>query len=175
VLHAIFESTTTPAIRAASARAIGKLGGDSDLDILEKHVGAGDSFQSAAIDGLGECRRTESANDLADLLTATTDEKTAKLIAKAAGTLGSSWAWKSLGPSAEKTGLAVREILAKALVPAFVRFTGDSRTAMSKSILMLDHPSLPDIISNERPSADTSTRRELDALSQMVASHLQHQ
>jgi hypothetical protein len=175
VLHAIFEASSANAgLKAAAARAIGKLGGDTDLALLEKHQTAGDAAQLAAIEGLAECRRIEAANDLAALFVSTTDEGTAKALAKAAGVLGSSWAWKTLGASAEKTGLEVRETLAKALVPQYARWHDTVRLSIGKAVLMLDHPVLPDLITAQRATADTATQKDLDALGEIVASHLNH-
>ncbi len=175
VLSAVFVSPdVSSAVRVAAGHALGRLGGDDDLALLEKLEAAGDAFQLAAIGGLGECRRTEAAKDIASLIDTTQDDATAKALAKAAGGLGSSWAWKTLGASAEKTGLEVRETLAKSLVPAFARWHDETRTGMSKAILMLDHPALPDLISKERAKADSDTQRDLDALADMVNAHLRH-
>jgi hypothetical protein len=48
------------------------------------------------------------------------------------------------------------------------------RSRIGKAVLMLDHPVLPDLITAQRAMADSATQKDLDALGEIVASHLNH-
>jgi HEAT repeat protein len=163
VLHTIFDGSSNPKVLAAAAHALGRLGGDAELDALIQASQPSDGRRIAAIEGLGECKRIESAKHLASLL-ASADEASAEAIAGALGTVGSSWAWKAMGPSAAATGLKVRELAARALLPAFVRYRGDLRATMRKGLLMVEHPVTVDLISKARSGADADTASALDQL-----------
>lgn len=141
VVGAIFESSAIrPSVRLAAARAAGRLGGDAELTLLTAHAKSGDPLELAAIHGLGEMMRLEAAKHVAQILSTTKDDAVAQAAATALGTLGSSWAWKSLGPKAEATGLAVRKVCADALLPRVGRATGKLRVALDESVMMVDHP-----------------------------------
>lgn len=166
VLLAIFEAgATRPAVLSATARAMGRLGGDAELASLTSHTGLSDKLRAHAIEGLGHMRRVESAKHLATLLASPRDDADAEAIATALGTLGSSWAWKTLGPQAAAAGLAARAICAKALVPAFARTTGASaRTAMHDAILLVDHPTTVELLKTARSSKNPEAAKAIDAL-----------
>lgn len=165
VLRAVFEgsSKSAPVARAA-AQAMGRLCGDAELALLQKRAGAGDSLRLAAIAGLAECRRVESAKQLASLFAANPDAASAEAITAALGSVGSSWAWRAMGPASEATGRAVREIAAKALVSAFARSKGDIREPIRKALLMTEHAGTSELITQARVSADAETAAALDAL-----------
>jgi hypothetical protein len=168
VLAAIF-ATGKPHLVGAAGRGLGKLCGDAELSVLVAHAADRGVTREAAIEGLGECRRIEAARELASLLDAAKTDADAASVAKALGTLGSSWAWATLGAGAEKEGLAVREVVARALVPAFVARTGATRSRIGKSIAMVDHPDLPALLGHARDQADEATRRDLDVLVDVLA------
>lgn len=150
VLHAAFEAKgQSPAVLLAAGRALGKLGGDAELGLLKKHAVKGDPLLLAAIAGLGEMRRKESAQHLASLLSANVQTDA---VAEAMGQLGSSWAWRTLGPKAAATGLEVRKICAQALAPSY-RKNPKSRTALGEALLMVDHPSTVALLESEKASA----------------------
>ena len=145
-------------VQLAAGRAVGRLAGDAELALLTKHAVKGDALLLAAIAGLGEMRRVESAQHLASLLSTTKDADVAKAAAEALGVLGSSWAWRALGPKAEATGLAVRKVCAEALVPKLTRSQGQARIAVGDAILMVDHPTTVDLLKSERATAGKSVQ-----------------
>lgn len=154
VLLAAFEASGQSAeITTAVGRALGRLGGDAELALLKKHAVKGDPLLLAAVGGLGELRKKESAEHLAQLLKSTKDATVAQHVADAMGTLGSSWAWRTLGPKAEATGLEVRKICAQALVGSFARLQGKARSAAGDAIMMVEHPASADLLRSERASA----------------------
>lgn len=150
VLLAAFEAPGhSSAVKLAAGRALGRLGGDAELALLKKHAVKGDALLLAAIAGLGELRRKESAAHLASLLAAGVETDA---VAEAMGQLGSSWAWRTLGPKAAPTGLEIRKVLAQALVPGY-RKSPKSRAALGEAILMVDHPSTVALLESERAVA----------------------
>jgi hypothetical protein len=163
VLQAIFDGSSDPKVVAAAARAMGRLGGDVQLAALIQATQASDGRRFAAIGGLGECKRLESAKHLASLLPGA-DDASADVIAGALGNVGASWAWKAMGPSAAATGLEVRGVVARALMPGFLRSRGELRTRMRKGLLMVEHPVTLDLIANARAGADADTTAALDQL-----------
>lgn len=151
VLLAAFQaSAQSPAVRSAAGRALGRLGGDAELALLTQHAVPGDPWLLPAIDGLGQMRRLPSAKHLTALLASTDDEQVAQAVADALGTLGSSWAWRALGPKAAATGLEVRKLCATALAPGYARSQGKARLAMGEAILMVDHPSTVELLREAR-------------------------
>lgn len=172
VLRAVFEgsSARSASVQRAAAQAVGRLCGDAELGTLLKRAATGNAMELAAIAGLGECRRVESAKHLAGLLAAASDDASLQAIVSALGSVSSSWAWKTRGPSAEAAGLEVRAIAAKALVASFVQHTGDLRDQIRRSLSLADHKGTPDLIARARSSADASTAAALDVLSRRVQS-----
>lgn len=159
VVGAIFEaSALRPGVRLAAARAAGRLGGDAELTLLTGHAKSGDPLELAAIHGLGEMMRLEAAKHVAQILGSTKDAKVAEAAATALGTLGSSWAWKSLGPKAQSAGLEVRKVCAGALTPRAVRGTGAQRVAASDALLMVEHPDTLDLLRAQRSVKGTDAR-----------------
>jgi hypothetical protein len=151
VVIAIFESSNIrDGVRLAAARAAGRLGGDAELKVLTSHAKSGDPLELAAIHGLGEMMRLESAKHVAQSLATTKDPAVAEAAATALGTLGSSWAWKSLGPKAEAKGLEVRKVCADALVPRFARSKGNLRLAAGQAVMIVDHPETVALLQNQR-------------------------
>jgi hypothetical protein len=164
VLHAAFEAPgVRPALRSATARALGRLGGDAELALLVKHAAKGDALELYAIEGLGQLRRVESAKHLAARLAGAKDAKVSQAIVTALGMLGSSWAWQAMGPNAASKGLEARKVCATALAPSYVRSHGSVRLATGEAILMVDHPDTVGLLQAARPSSG-ATARAVDAL-----------
>ena len=173
VLRAALEgSSKDPVVKRAAAEALGRLCGDADLALLIKHAAAGDALQVASIHGLGQCKRVESAQHLAATLDSATDDATAAAAAGALGLVGSSWAWKAMGPASEATGLAVREIAARALVKAFALRGGEVRARIGKSMLEVEHPILPELIEKARASAQPELQIAFETLQKQLARQL---
>ena len=170
VLHAVFESDGLRApVIGAAARALGRLGGDAELALLTKHTAAGDARRMAAIEGLGQLRRIEAAQYLADLLQGSNDDATAAAISDALGKLGSSWAWKALGAGAAARGLATREVCARALVGGLVRNQGAARTAARDGLVMVEHPSTGGMLQSARGTASPDAVRAIDEVGPRLA------
>jgi len=170
VLHIALEGgSRDPVVRRAAAEAVGRLCGDAELALLIKHTASGDELAEASIHGLGQCKRMEGAKQLAALLAAAPDDATAEVVAAALGVAGSSWAWQAMGPSAEATGLAVREIAARALVDAFPRRGGAARARIGKSMLLVEHPLLPALIEKARASAQPDVQVAFTTLQKQLA------
>ncbi len=173
VLRAALEGASKdPVVRRAAAEALGRLCGDADLALLIKHAAAGDELREASIHGLGQCKRVESARHLATTLESAADDATAVAAAGALGLVGSSWAWKAMGPAAEPTGLAVREIAARALVKAFPLRGGEVRARIGKSMLEVEHPILPELIEKARASAQPELQMAFETLQKQLARRL---
>lgn len=166
VLGAVFESgASAPRIAHAAAMALGRLCGDAELGLLAKHIEAGDARRLAAIHGLGECKRVESVDKLATLLAMETDAATIEALASALGAVGSSWAWKAMGPQSEARGLAVRKAAATALVAAFARRPGETRASLGRAVRAVEHPETGALIERARIGAGAEAKAALDRLS----------
>jgi hypothetical protein len=169
VLHAAFEGASKePVVQHAAAEALGRLCGDAELALLIKHTASGDALAEASTHGLGQCKRVESANHLAALLAGAPDDAAAEIAAGALGQVGSSWAWSAMGPAAEATGLAVREIATRALVDAFPRRGGAARARIGKAMLLVEHPLLPALLEKARASATPDVQVAFTALQKQL-------
>jgi hypothetical protein len=162
VLFAAFDNAAHPVEQEAAGEAIGRLCDDASLAKLDGAL-AGQK-RNAAIAGLGQCRRVEAVQELADLLDAASDPTEAARIAEALGMLGSSWAWRALGADRAAEGLEVRRIAAAALVRGFVRFGGEARKSHSEGLTMVELPELRTVAAVERAGADAAAEQELDEL-----------
>lgn len=168
VYTAVFESKNKPAeVLRAAARAMGRLCSDTELASLKKHTAATDTLRAHAIEGLGECRRKESAEHLATLLASATDAAAAEPIAAALGSTASSWAWKALGASQEANAKVVQATAAKALVNAFAKHR-DVRVTAKKALRMVESPDATALITTARATADAATATDLDDLAKAL-------
>lgn len=165
VLTAALEGgSKEPAVLRAAAVALGRLCGDAELATLTRHTSAADALRPSAIEGLGECRRAESANHLAGLLASAKDDAAAEPIARALGVLGSSWAWKAMGAPAAARGLAVREIAARALVSAYAKRGVAARGELGRAVVMVDHPLTPELLKGAAATASPEAKVSIERL-----------
>lgn len=168
VVGAIFESSAIrPAVRLAAARAAGRMGGDAELKLLTGHAKSGDPLELAAIHGLGQMMRLEAAKHVAQILSTTKDAAVAEAAATALGTIGSSWAWKSLGPKAAATGLEVRKVCADALVPRYTRAKGNLRNAAAESVMLVDHPETTTLLEAQRSVSGADVKAVNDLIAKV--------
>ncbi len=169
VLHAALSATQPGWLHRASAEAMGRLCDAASLERLR--VGLADAVRrTSAISGLGQCRSVAAAKLLADELDATVAAEEARVIAKALGALGSSWAWQALGPARKADGDKARGIAAAALVRGYVRFGGsDERSAHRQALTLVEHADSARIVSENGMSASVAVRGELDALAVKIA------
>lgn len=145
-LAAAFRNTTGD-VAVAAAEAVGRSCTDTAFGVLETALGS--DKQSAAIAGLGQCRRVEAAEALSRALDATSDPAEAELIATSLGRVASSWAWQSLGSAHQADGLKVRAIATQALVRSFSRFAGEARQASLRGLSSAGHPQLRKIVAQQ--------------------------
>ncbi|MCU0655282.1 MAG: hypothetical protein MUF64_08335 [Polyangiaceae bacterium] len=173
VLLAAFEQGSLELnARIAAAKGLGRLGGDAELVALTKHLSTSDPVRVAALAGLGECKRIESATALAGLLTQESNEAEAERIARAMGSLASSWAWQAMGPDRQAEGLEVRLAVARSLVPAFARLRAEGREQARKGLLLAEHPDTLALIDTEIARSDAATADALRVLKQRITKTL---
>lgn len=168
VLHAAFEQgPADERLRGEAAEALGRLGGDAELATLVKHSAVGDPLRMAAIQGLGECMRLESAQHLAGMLATQPDEATAVWIARSLGNVSSSWAWQALERSHKATpvqGLAVRTEAARSLLTAYGHAGQKLRAQITLALDMAEHPDAKVLLQQARSKADPAANPAYDAL-----------
>ncbi len=169
VLMAVFDDVAQdPEIARAAAEGLGRACTDDAFAALKKQSAAGQPHRLAAIAGLGECRRVQTAEHLASLLASESDATAAEAIAAALGSVGSSWAWKAMGPGAAAAGDAARATAARALVGAVVKGSPTVRVRARKALVMIEHPLTLELVAQARPSADEGAKVELDALARQL-------
>ncbi|UQA58193.1 hypothetical protein [Polyangium aurulentum] len=167
VLGAIVEGPESefPVVRAA-ASAYGKLGTDAVAQKLIALAKVKSPKQKGILAGMGDCRRRPVADALASMLAARPDADTATLLARSLGDVGSSWAWQTPVIAASGEESAVRAIAAKALVGSYLRYEGETREAIAKAILLVDHDATPSLLATAKANAGTADQAALDALAQ---------
>lgn len=173
VLRAVLELPGTPVARQSlAAEAIGRLNSVVALQILVPHTKAGGPLQTAAIDGLGHCKRVDSAQHLAAMLGKQPDAATAATLAKALGSVASSWAWQAMArqdaansAATTATGLQVRTVAAQALVRAFAAYDGAVREAAGEALQMAEHPDTVALLAQARRNAPAAAVAAIDAYS----------
>jgi hypothetical protein len=164
VLRVVFERPPSEPLRRAAALGLGRLcdaqaeqllvsasGRNADAAPPRARRPAAVDARIAAIAGLGHCRTMQSATVLADRLAdavraaesdqnVRTEGAVAVAAAEALGTLGSSWAWRALGPSRESEALRVRAVAANALLDALLWGGESTALAASRGVAMVEHP-----------------------------------
>lgn len=158
----------------ASADALGRLGTDEAFSALVTALQSAESGATpggervlALLAGVGSARRVDGVKLLTKRLDAHPDAATAKAIAKALGTAGNAWAWKTL--ASHKDEGAVRDLAARALVKLYVAYPGEARTAASNALLVVDDVSTPALIADARRTASTDQAAALDELAARFA------
>jgi HEAT repeat protein len=170
VLVSILDGTETDfAVVKAAAEALGKVGTDaaaSKLIAMAKRAGP---KQQAVLAGMGDCRRERVANHLATVIAGKPDADTAKLVIRALGNVGSAPAWRTsvVAVSGEET--ATRAAAAKALVGAFVAYSGELRQHASNAIMVVDDPSTVALITAAKKTASGTLAADLDKLATRFA------
>jgi hypothetical protein len=169
----------------ASADALGRIGTNDAYDALLAALASADGNAvtstgsservHALLAGVGSSRRVDAATLLAKRLdreSSHPDAVTAKAIAKALGTAGNAWAWKTLANRADEA--TVREIAARALVKAYVAYPGEARTAAMNALLVVDDPHTDALVAAARSGASVDEAAALDALSSRLAKNPTH-
>jgi hypothetical protein len=176
-LTAIFGKTQALPVTMATGRALGRTC-EAGGALKRLETGLRDAARrGAAIEGLGECRTLTAAKLLASELDKAGSADEAQAIAKALGSLGSSWAWNAIaqtGGDAKRTeGLAAREAAAAAVVRGFVRFDGAARGEHRRALEMIAHPETRRI-AGTHGSSDAATKRELEEAVVAIETRLAH-
>lgn len=170
VLRAVLQTSKPDALVARfAAEGLGAVCSTVGAADLIAHTAPSDPLRIAAIHGLGECRTLESAKHLASLVTPGLDAATARALGLALGRLASPGAWKAMGPSATKTGDAVRAVVADALFAGYVGNAGETRTMFHKGILIANPADAPTRIERARLGADAELGKNLDGLTRQLA------
>ncbi len=164
VLQLAFDKAQHARVQTAAALALGRLCDTQSYQLLEKSARGAGSKRTAAIRGLGQCRQLKSAKLLAELLYNGPADSVTIALGESLGFVGSSWAWRAMGPKAKDKGLAVREVAAAALVPAFIDYTGKARTAIKIGLTMVEYPGMATLVAEHRHRADEATAKALDKL-----------
>jgi hypothetical protein len=164
VLRAVFEAqTSSTPIAFAAADALGKLCGTTERALLTDQLKDGNSLRLAAVAGLGECRHKAVVSTLAPLTTSGESPLRIEAV-KALGSLGSSWAWATLGKERAAEALAIRNAAAAAVVDAFVR-NEDVRTAAKRALTQIESPQALDLVRTAKANAtDAGTIKALAGL-----------
>lgn len=160
----------------ASADALGRIGTDEAYGALVTALESADAAAGervhALLAGIGSSRRVDGATLIAKRLDAHPDAATAKAAAKALGTAGNAWAWKTLASRADEA--TVREIAARALVKAYVSYAGEARTAASNALMVVDDVHTAALITEARRSASADQTAALDELAARFAANPTH-
>ncbi len=156
-------------VARATAEAMGRLGGALELQALQSHLRAEDPLYTAAIAGLGACKRTDSAQLLVTALAGAKDDATQRWIVQAMGALASSWSWNALGRVRMEDGLRVRQRVTEALIPLLPKTQGESRERVVQSLQLADLPDLPARLTTLRATADATLQHDIDDLLGRVA------
>lgn len=169
VLSTIVESDDeeVDTVRTAS-EALARIGTDDAADELVSTLRVAPPERARAIvAGMGECRRLRVTQAIADRLSTTKDEATARVAARALGRAGNAWAWQTASDRTEET--PIREAAARALVAAYVRERGEGRDAASNALMVVDSPQTPGLITAAKGGASDETVRALDKLAARFA------
>jgi len=150
----------------AAAAAYGKIGSDQVVQDLIAMTSLPEPKRSAILAGMGHCRRQAIAQHLTALLSETSDQQTALVIARALGRVGSALAWKTdiIAQSGEE--LPTRVIAARGLIEAYLQFDGEVRQMITRSILLVNHPDTLLIIQELKNRTVSDRSAELDQLVQ---------
>ena len=163
----------------ASADALGRIGTDeafgalvAALESADAAGAAGGERVHALLAGVGSSRRIDGTTLLAKRLDAHPDAATAKAVAKALGTAGNAWAWKTLSSRTDEA--TVRELAARALVKAYVAYGGEARSAASNALMVVDDGHTAALITEARRTASADQAAALDELAARFAANPTH-
>ena len=180
VLHALWQKAGADAtqhtslgrqmtVARAVAEALGRLGGALELQALLNHLRPDDKLRTAAIAGLGTCKRQESAQALVGLLPQAKDSAEQAWIVQAMGAVASSWSWQAMGPTRRADGVAVRTRVTEALLPLLATTQGANRERVVQSLQLADLPDLTQRLATLRATADATLQHDIDDLLGRVA------
>jgi hypothetical protein len=168
VLVAVLGRDGDFATTRTSAEAVARLDSDEAANALVAGVSKATGERATAIlAGMGSCHRAVVAPTLADRLAARPDEAAARHIMKSLGHVGSAWAWKTLTDRHDEA--SSRETAARALVTAYVQYTGEARDAAAKALMVVDDSHTDALIEAARQGASADGALALDELARRFA------
>jgi HEAT repeat protein len=170
VLLAVISQEKKFEILRAAVEALGKLGDDDSTTRLVTLAKKPGTTQLAVLAGIGECRRSVVAKELARQST-TNDEAKLRVVVDSLSDVGNSWAWKTPAVAKVKEENEVRGIAATALVNVFVKRSGYVRDKAARALLVVDHPHTPKLLHVARAHADPRTQKHIDDLLQKLANN----
>jgi hypothetical protein len=173
VLTAVLARESDFATTRTAAEAIARMDNDDAASTLVASASKASGERATAIlAGMGACHRAVIARTLADRLAAHPDDAAARHVVKSLGHVGSAWAWKTLADRSEEA--SSRETAARALVAAFVQYTGEAREAAAKALLVVDDSHTVALIEAARRGASGDAALALDDLARRFASNPTH-
>jgi len=165
VLKAILESNGDDfLVLQAAATSYAKLGSDMVARDLISMLSKPDPLYSAIITGMGYCRRHIIAQQLGVLLQEKPDSKTALIIARALGSVGSAWAWRTEIISRCGEEMITRTTAVQALIDSYLVYDRDVQKIMTQAILVVDHPDTLNLIEQVKAQSTRDTHDLLDQL-----------
>lgn len=162
VLQAAFLQQDSQFFEVA-AQAVGRTATDGDLALLTQSARAAGPRQAAAVSGLGECKRIESAKALAQLL----DNRSAAphQVANALGRVASAWAWQALvriRPGVQAESNQIRELAAQSLVRGLLTLEdAESVKQLTEGLMMTEWPAVPAMLDAAAQGADAKVQTRL--------------
>jgi hypothetical protein len=139
-----------PVLARSAADGLGKLCRVLDTaPLLVRRAAPGHRREQAALGGLAHCRVELAVRTLVARL-ADPDPETAKLSARSLGTLGSSWAWKALGPDVEAEGLRLRTAARAGVLAAYPAADVALRRSLERTLHMLELPGTDEAVAEAR-------------------------
>jgi hypothetical protein len=172
VLSRVLSRERDATVTRASAEALARIGTDEAVRAAAAALEAakGDPQREQAIlEGLGEARRESVARLLAARLDARPDARTAEILARSLGGTGNAWAWRTMSDRREEA--KTRDAAARALVHAYLRYSGPAQKAITKAILLVDAPQTLTYIGQARRGASSDQAEMLALLELRIASN----
>jgi hypothetical protein len=174
VLTAIVEheAAREPEVTRAAVSALGAYASDEVVTLLLSLSRRQGAERDAVLAGLGNCRRTAIAHELARALRSETSASAERQLVDSLAAVGNAWAWQT-PPVREHAGdeAEVRRTAAAALVAAFLRSHGSLRDAASNALMVVDAPETPVLIDAAQAGATAEQRAALTALSARFANN----
>jgi hypothetical protein len=168
VLVALLAREGDFATTRTSAEAVARMDSDEAATALVSAVSkASGERATALLAGIGSCHRAVVARTLADRLAARPGDEVARHVMKSLGHVGSAWAWKTLADRGDEA--SSRETAARALVAAYVYYTGEARDGAAKALLVVDDPSTNALLEAARRGASGDAAVALDELARRFA------
>jgi hypothetical protein len=152
-----------------AAVALGRLGDDRAAATLIR-LARQARTRRAVLPGLGQCRRTTVARELAAILSQATDDPTlASAAAAALGQIANLWAWQTPAVARSAEALAVRTVALEGLVASYPRLSPPAREVAVKAIKLVGHKKTLPAISAAQLKTSGAARAALDALAARIA------